>query len=213
MLAPDELRRAARFRFRTHGIRFAAGRAALRRILSQYLDRTPAALRFGAAPGGKPHLAGPTEASPLRFNLAHTAALALIAVTRHREVGVDVERLRRDVQYDALAARYFAADEIAGLRALDPPDRPAAFFGCWTRKEAFLKARGDGLRVPLARFAVAITPGPGPVALSIADDPAEAARWSVVSVDAGPGYAAAVAAAAGPVRLHCWDDRDGTPRD
>ncbi|MFN2384285.1 MAG: 4'-phosphopantetheinyl transferase superfamily protein, partial [Gemmatimonadota bacterium] len=191
----------------------AAGRAALRRILARYLDRPPGSLRIDTAPGGKPHLADSTEPSPVRFNLAHTASLALIAITRHREVGVDVERLRRDVPYDALAARYFAADEIAALRAFEPLDRPAAFFGCWTRKEAFLKARGDGLRVPLAGVTVALAPGPGPVALSIADDPSEAARWSVVSVDAGAGYAAAVAVGAGPLQIHCWDGRVGTEPD
>ena len=127
---------------------------ALRSILAAYLDSDPLAARFVVAPGGKPRLDPAWTASPLSFNLSHSRGRALVAVSLGREVGVDVERLRRDLPIERLAARFFAPREIAALRSTPETVRPAAFFACWTRKEAYMKARGDGISRPLDDFEV-----------------------------------------------------------
>jgi 4'-phosphopantetheinyl transferase len=153
-------------------------------------------------PGGKPRLDSGWNSAPLSFNLSHSRGRALVAVSSGREVGVDVERLRRDLPMDRLAARFFSPREIAALRSTADAVRPAAFFACWTRKEAFVKATGAGIfRQPLQSFVVSVQPGPGPVPLEIPGHAEEAGRWRIESLDAGPGYAAAVAVE-GPFRVH-----------
>ncbi|HET6617507.1 MAG TPA: 4'-phosphopantetheinyl transferase superfamily protein [Gemmatimonadota bacterium] len=181
--------------------------AALRSILAAYLDADPRETRFTTDPGGKPRLDRGWSSVPLSFNLTHSRGRALVAVASGREVGVDVERLRRDLPMDRLAARFFSPREIAALRATSDTVRPAAFFACWTRKEAFVKATGAGIfRQPLQSFVVSVEPGAGPVPLEIPGHADEAGRWRIESLDVGPGYAAAVAVE-GPfrVRRFRWD--------
>lgn len=195
-LAPEERLRADRFRFATHRDRFVLARAALRTVLSRYLATTPEALRFGQEPSGKPVLRVP-DPEALQFNLAHSADLALIAVARGRAVGVDLERMRRDLPLRRIAARFLAPGEVAELDAVPARFRPAAFFSTWTRKEAYLKAAGvggeRGLVAGLGQFAVSVRPGPGGPALVLSGRPAESTRWSLVDLAAGRGFAAALA--------------------
>jgi 4'-phosphopantetheinyl transferase len=205
-LAPDELARADRFAFPQNRRQYTVGRGALRAILAAYLDTTPTAVPIRYTPQGKPYLA--SSASDLRFNLSHSGELALIAVTRGREVGVDVEQVdaRGDLEKRlALARRFFSLAEVAALESLPAASQTGAFYACWTRKEAYLKARGGGLLLPLDSFDVSLRPGEPPALLATRDDPAQAARWSLLALDPGPGYAAALAVEGAGFALQCWD--------
>ncbi|MBW3660074.1 MAG: 4'-phosphopantetheinyl transferase superfamily protein [Gemmatimonadetes bacterium] len=187
-LSDEEVRRADRFRFPLHRRRWMTARAALRTILAAYLGESPGGLAFDHGPGGKPFLAAPDGAPDLRFNLAHSGDLALCAVALQREVGVDVERLRRDAPLVELARRWFSAGEVEALLALPSDRRSAAFFACWTRKEAVVKAEGATVPAALKRFAVPLDPLAGE---TIARGPERA--WTLATLDVGPGYAAALA--------------------
>jgi len=197
-LSEDERSRAARFHFERDGRRFILSHGLLRVVLGRYLGLDPARLEFGLGPHGKPALAGKAGDSGLRFNLSHSGDLALYAVTRGREVGVDVERIRAGINWEALARRFFSAREMAALRALPPEDRVRGFFTCWTRKEAYLKARGEGLSLSLGGFSVSAAPGAEPALLEVEGEPEEPSRWRLVDLCPAEGYAATLAAEAGP---------------
>ena len=187
-LSPDENERAERFVFPRHRDRFRAGRGQLREILARYLRLTPSAVAFEYGPQGKPRLAG--EAA-VRFNLSHSEHEAVVAVARDREVGIDLERVRPTVECEQLAQRFFSPAETAALLALPSSVRPRAFYAYWTCKEAFLKAKGGGLNIPLDEFEVSIDAGFARI-VRTAWDPREAGRWSLSVLPAPPGFAAAL---------------------
>ena len=191
ILSADELARAARFRDPRWGRRFVVGRAALRQVLGRWLDRAPPAVHFAYRAAGKPELADPHPPGAY-FNVTHSQGLAIIAVGRERPLGVDLERVRPEFAVDAIAARFFSAREQEALRGLPSAERPAAFFRCWTRKEAFIKALGAGLSFPLDEFDVSLTPGSAAL-LALRGDAAAAARWSLRELAAPPGHVAALA--------------------
>lgn len=191
-LAEEETRRAARFRLHAHRSDYVVAHGALRTIIGGYLEVASRELQFSTGTRGKPMLAHPSGA--LQFNLAHSGRLALVAVARTRPVGVDIEAIRAETRIMPIAQRHFSPRETAALAELPEAARVEAFYRCWTRKEAFLKARGEGLLWPLDQFDVSVQPGAPPALLRIRNDPDEAARYSLHDVDAGPGYAAAVAA-------------------
>ena len=191
LLADDERGRAARFRPATARCRFVIARAMLRDVLARYLGEAPAALRFAYGDQGKPALVAPSGAAALRFNLSHSGGLALCAVARGRDVGVDVEQIR-DVAVARLAARFYAPAEQAALAALAPAAARTVFFRLWTCKEAYLKATGTGVSRPLAEVAVALA-GDEP-RLAVTGDAGATSRWTLREIDAGQGYAAALAA-------------------
>jgi 4'-phosphopantetheinyl transferase len=199
-LAPDEHARAARFRFAAHRNRFVAARGILRRILGGYLDRRPGELHFVYNSNGKPVLA--SDCDWLRFNVSHAAGLALYAVSREREVGVDVERLRPDVAGDDIAARYFSVAELAELRELPLAARVRAFFDCWTRKEAYVKALGQGLSLPLKEFNVPVTRHKP---TRLVDQ--QGRSWLLRPLEVGPDYAAAVVGEGEDWDLRLWQWR------
>lgn len=188
ILSEGERARAARFYFERDRRRFIAGRAALRRILAAYLDRAPAALVFALGPYGKPALENPG----LEFNLSHSGGCGLIAVTRGRRVGVDVEGIRTDFACEEIARRFFAPAEVEALAASAPHEYATAFFRCWTRKEAYVKARGDGLTLALDRFEVQLDAAATRAIASCLDDPSECSRWSLREILPGPGYLGAL---------------------
>jgi 4'-phosphopantetheinyl transferase len=190
-LAPDERDRAARFHFERDRRRYTVGRGVLRALLGEYLGVAPARLTFAYGAQGKPALA--TDGDGIRFNVSHTGATALYAVTRDREIGVDVEGLRPDFATDEIAERFFSMAERQALRALSPAERCRAFFSCWTRKEAYIKARGEGLSLPLDGFDVSLSPGEPAALLATRPVAEEAGRWTLENLDAGPGAAAALA--------------------
>ena len=203
-LAVDERARAERFHFQKHREHFMAGRGLLRHILSRYLDREPDQLRFCYNTYGKPTLTEETGAEGLCFNLSHSHGIALYAVTRHREIGVDIEYFRPDVEVEKLAERFFSPREAAVLRALPEHLRKEGFFNCWTRKEAYIKAEGKGMAIPLSAFDVSLTPGEPAVLLRSQNHPHETSHWSLQALSPAPGYAAALAVKGHDWDLKCW---------
>jgi 4'-phosphopantetheinyl transferase len=203
LLAADERARAARLRTEAGRRTSIAGRGVLRYVLGRYLGLPPEHVRFTYTTYGKPALA-PAEAGGLRFNLAHARDLALLAIMRTHELGVDVEAVDASVEHERIAARFFSPQEQAALRALPPEQRLAAFFAGWTRKEAYLKARGAGLSLPLDQFSVSLAPEEPPALLELHGPAAEPTRWALHALRPGPGYAAALAVAGPVTRLVCW---------
>lgn len=205
MLAGDERHRAERFVFPRDRTHFVAARGLLRMLLGRYLEHDPQRLRFVYGPYGKPELATVSGGTGLRFNVSHSHGLALYAVTRQRDIGVDVERIRPEVAQETIAEHFFSPREVAVLRALPATLQATAFFACWTRKEAYIKARGDGLSLPLDQFVVSLAPGEPAALLYTAWDLQEAARWALQNLAPGPGYMAAVAVAGHDWQLTCWE--------
>lgn len=205
LLAPDERARAERFFFESGRRHFTVARAALRIILGRYLRREPRSLRFDYGPQGKPFLpeAGGTGA-PLEFNLTHSHGLALVALTRAGRVGVDIEHIRPDFAGDEIAERFFSEAEVKALRSLPAEIRVERFFDCWTRKEAFIKARGEGLSLPLDQFDVTFSPSEPPCLLRTGWDADEAARWALHEILVGPDFKAALAVEGHGQRLKFW---------
>lgn len=192
LLSPDEVARAERFVFDKTRRHFIAGRGLLRSILSWYAGRKAGELEFAYGAYGKPALAVSCEGDWLRFNVSHSQDLALYAITRDREIGVDLEYMRADLEYEEIAKRFFSPRESAVLRTLPEAQRCAAFFNCWTRKESYIKARGKGLAIPLDRFDVSLAPGEAAGLLEVREEPEEASRWTISALDAAEGYAAAL---------------------
>jgi 4'-phosphopantetheinyl transferase len=190
LLSPDEVDRARRFQFERDRRRFTVARGALRTILGGYLQLNPMSIVFDYGPQGKPFLAPAT--SFIRFNVAHSGELALIAVSRERELGVDVEFVRSLTGAEQIADGFFSPREAAVFRSLPRDLVETAFFACWTRKEAYIKARGGGLSIPLDRFDVSLEPGKPAALLEVRDDPIEASRWSMVELQPASGYAGAL---------------------
>lgn len=203
LLAPDERARADRFRFERHRRQFTVARGVLRTLLGRYLEVDPRILEFRYASHGKPELGGRFAGSGLRFNLSHSGEVALYAFTRGREVGVDVEHVHPLDDAVHIAERFFSAAENAAFRALPAEVKEEAFFLCWTRKEAYIKAIGEGLSLPLHEFDVSLAPGE-PARLLGAVDPAQAHRWTLRELDPAPGYAGAIVVEGAEWELSCW---------
>ncbi len=204
-LAADERARAERLYFQPHRERLIVARGALRAILGGYLNRAPESLTFCYGSRGKPALVPDSSRDAIRFNVSHSGNVALYAVTRAREVGIDVELIRPWRPVEQLAERFFSRRELDTLRALPADLRTHAFFLCWTRKEAYIKARGEGLALPLNQFQVSLIPGEPAALLSDERDPLEVHRWSLQELMPGPGYVAALAVEGHGWSLCNWD--------
>lgn len=203
-LSPDEQEKAARF-YHEHDRRHSIiARSMLRAILARYLDCAPSALRFSYSAFGKPELRLRPLDPPLRFNLSHSKDLALVAVTLDCAIGIDLEWVRKELLGEQIAERFFSAAEVSSLRALPHTSQVEAFFNCWTRKEAYIKARGLGLSLPLESFDVSLKPGEPAALLRTREHTEEAARWSLKELPVAPGYAAAVAVERAAWRLCCY---------
>jgi len=189
VLSPDELLRARRFHFPRDRRRFAVARATLRVLLGGYLDTPPEALRFSYGEHGKPRIPGVR----LRFNVSHSGGRALLAFAFDRELGIDLEQERPLDDARELAERYFAPGEARALGELPEPELIPAFFRCWTRKEAFIKATGKGLTQALDAFEVSFAPGERARLLHVDGRPAEKQPFRLESLDPGPGFSAAMA--------------------
>ena len=198
-LSPDETARAARFRFDKHRRAFVLGRAALRALLGRHLGVPAAQVSFSYGPKGKPALADATH--PLRFNASNSGNLAAIAITEGCEIGVDIEQRRPVPEIERIAERFFAPQEAAELMALPEALRTQGFFNCWTRKEAYIKAVGDGLSVPLDGFRVTLRPGAAAQLLDLGGSREAARGWTMHDFFPEPGYAGAVAYPDQPRRL------------
>ena len=209
-LAENDRTQAARFRFNVDRERFLNARASLRMTLGRYLETAPHALQFGFGAHGKPALGAAQNNLDLRFNLSHSHEFALIAITLGREIGVDIEYMRADFAGDEIAARFFSQNEIAQLDSVAPESRVTAFFDCWTRKEAYIKARGEGLSFPLNQFDVSLGPHSRAVLLGNRLDPTETSRWVLRELSPAPNYAAAIAVEKGCEDVRFWSFDPGS---
>ena len=192
-LSADEQERAARFHFPGGRDSYVVGRGILRELLSRYLGMQPSEVSLTYSAHGKPALAEGCGRLALRFNLAHSGRLALYGLVLDRLIGIDIEKHRPDFAGQRIADRFFSSRESDALRALPKEQREEAFLNCWTRKEAYIKARGEGLSFPLDAFDVSLAPGEPAALLATQGDPSEAARWTMFALSAGDGYAAALA--------------------
>jgi 4'-phosphopantetheinyl transferase len=199
-LSPDEMARAGRFVFPADRNHFVAARGILRELLGAYLTLPASTLEFRYGNHGKPALDPNASVSVLQFNLSHSGGLAIYAFSLGRRLGVDVEQIRSKLAGEDIARRYFAAREVEELQALAPLLRPEGFFLCWTRKEAYVKAHGAGLSLPLDSFTVSLTPGRA-ADLQAADQ----ARWSMVSLEPAPGFVAAIVVEGEKWQRSCWN--------
>jgi 4'-phosphopantetheinyl transferase len=194
VLSADERSRARRFYLERLRARYVVGRGLLRVLLARYVGGGPEELEFTYGEHGKPLLRGPGP----WFNLAHSGAEAVFAFSSSAEVGVDVELADTGRTHERVAERFFAPAEVESLHSLPGALRPRAFLCCWTRKEAFIKARGDGLSLPLTSFEVTLAPDEPPAVLRTAWSTSEPAEWSLVDLSEPGGRVIAAAAGRHP---------------
>lgn len=199
-LCSDEVSRASRFLFEKDRRRYIAGRGILREILGKYLEVPASHINIDYGRYRKPFLGAEHRDSEIRFNVSHSNDLAVFAVTRGREVGIDVESIQPSFAGKEVAERFFSSCEIAEWRSLAPENKAEGFFLCWTRKEAYVKARGDGLHLPLQEFDVTLTPGQ-PATLKSIDQQ----RWRLLSFEPKPDYSGAAVVEGSEFRAFYWN--------
>ena len=203
LISPDERERAARFKFERDRRRYLVAHLALHEILRCYLPGAAPGLSFDLGANGKPKLPQPLNPSGIEFNLSHSNEMALLAVCHQREVGVDIEFVKEQFEFQEVAERFFTATEVAALRGLPPDLQRQAFFKCWTSKEAFLKAKGTGLSGELDEVKISLT---ADQRVQIA---ADVAGWSLTELNPVDGYQAAFVIDGEPLPVHCyhWQSR------
>lgn len=204
LLSESERKRADRFQFERDHDRFIVRRGWLRMLLGLYLEIDPANVAFIYESRGKPILCVPKITPPFYFSLSHSDGLALFAGSRHAALGVDVERVRLVAEADQIAAKFFSPHETAVLNAIPEKQKMEAFFHCWTRKEAYLKATGEGIADALPRIEVSLAPGQPARLLRIDGDRSAASLWRLSELAPAPGFVGAVAIKADSIRLACW---------
>ena len=190
LLSEDESERAARFVFDRDRNQFIAVRGRLRQLLGRYLDRPPRDIDFWLGPRGKPILAGGGD---LHFNVSHSGDVGLLAFRRGGAIGVDVEQVNARVAIEELAGSCFSSAERSAMRQLDDHARIDRFFQLWAAKEAYIKALGGGLSVPLQEFTVDVRSDALRWSVATFARPGEL-PWSVMPVPVAAGYFGAVAA-------------------
>lgn len=202
MLCEEEKRKAGKFRYPMDSVRFIAARGFLRIILGHYLNAEPDHLKFSYGLYGKPALDTEFRQDSMTFSVSHSDRLVLYAIARDREIGVDIERIRRDIPCEPISEKYFSPGEAALIGTLPPGVRQEVFFSYWTLKEAFIKATGRGFSLPLNRFEVAMDP---PRLVSVHGTSEGASRWYLRSLHPGSGYAAGVAAEGRNLQVEYWN--------
>ena len=201
VLSADELKRADRFYRVEHRNRFAVARGTLRALLGRYLDVVARSVEFEYGDKGKPSLVGGFP--KLEFNVSHSGGKALYAFTFLAPIGVDIEAARPGLEAEKIARRFFSEAESRELMSLPEDAREAGFYNCWTRKEAYIKAQGDGFSLSLKRFEVTLKPGDAPRFLRI-DGEEDLSRWTLATLDPGEGYTGAIALRDTISELMCW---------
>lgn len=201
-LTADELSRAKRFHFEKDRRRFIIARGVLREILSRYTTLLPDALRFAYTDYGKPFLSQPAD-TDLRFNVSHSGEVALYAITQRYKLGLDVEQIRPMPDATQVAERFFSEQENKVFHSISPEHKNEAFFNCWTRKEAYIKAIGEGLSHPLDSFDVTLAPGEAAKLLAVRNAPSEQSWW-LHAFTPTPGYVAALAIERAAWQLKYW---------
>lgn len=208
LLTLEEYVKAQRFHFEKDRRAWMVAHGLLRMLLSVYTQRNPREISFQLNAYGKPALDVAPDQSSLQFNLSHSQHLALLAFTRARRVGVDVEYMRSNIAYSELAQHSFSPSEQATLNALPLSQQRQAFFNGWTGKEAYIKGRGLGLSLPLHLFDVALMPDEPAALLASRENPREAQRWTLHRLEPGPDYAATLAVEGHGLTIHCWQWND-----
>lgn len=196
-LSSAERDRAAHFKFAPDRKRYLIAHGALRSILGMYLSVRPSAIELGSGPAGKPKLARSFASDELEFNLSHSGEVALIAVMRGTEVGIDIEHIQKGFAFQSIAQRFFTSSEVAALQNLPPHLQRETFYKCWTSKEALVKAKGTGLSGPLDEVQIALT------ATGVRITPV-GRGWSLSEVGPIGGYAAALAVAMPERKVECY---------
>lgn len=204
VLSTDEVERVARFHFEKDQIKFIVARGILRQILGSYLGKRPHELRFEYTSFGKPVLANQHVDDNLHFNLSHAGEFALYAISRDRNIGIDIEQVR-DVDVGPMVHRFFSPGEISSMEQCDEQHRTDIFFQYWTRKEAFLKAMGEGVSFPLEQCDVSCMSGNGWSPVKLLSDHKAGSRWYGKDLYPGPGYVAAIAVEGSGGEISCWD--------
>lgn len=205
ILSDDEVRRAERFVFEKHREHYVVGRARMRQILAAFAPTTASTLELAYENLGKPRFRDEALHAKLRFNFSNSNDRGLLAVTVGEELGVDLERVRPMNDMMGLARRYYAETETNKLFALADQERPAAFFRCWTRKEAYLKAVGKGLTFPLRSVEVTLLNDEVCRILNINSDANEAAAWSLFHLRPYDGFLGALAVRNRSATVSLWD--------
>jgi 4'-phosphopantetheinyl transferase len=200
-LSADESQRAAHFHFPVGRKHYIVAHGVLRDLLARYLHCKPSHLSFSTNDYGKPAL----NNHKLEFNLSHSREFALIAITQKRNVGVDVERIRSNLEHESIARRFFSPNEVAELMALPLEQKEVAFFNGWTRKEAYIKAQGLGLSLPLDSFDVSLTPHESAMLRATRPDAQVALDWVLLSLEVDPNYTGALAVEGQGLEFRFWD--------
>jgi 4'-phosphopantetheinyl transferase len=192
-LSADERHQAGRFHFNGHRVRYTASHGILREILGRYLRISPQAVRFRFGVKGKPSIDAEDSDETVHFNMAHSGSYALYAISRFPRTGADIENVRQINDRDHIVSQNFSLLEIEAYQNLPEELREEAFFNGWTRKEAYIKAIGDGLHQPLEQFSVFINPGEPARLVNIVGDSELASQWTLRGFNPVPGYVAAIA--------------------
>jgi 4'-phosphopantetheinyl transferase len=193
ILSADEIARANRFHFERDRLHFVRCRSALRRLIGEYLEIPAAEVCFRYLANGKPEVEANQNPRALQFNVSHSGELALIAFCARHRIGIDIEKVRQDVDTVSLAERFFSMRERESLKSLPEQLRVAGFFACWTRKEAFLKSTGEGLSFPLSDFSVTTHPDENAAIEEIKGSAEAGKKWFLADLAAADGYRAALA--------------------
>lgn len=207
VISSDERAKARRYRFEDNRREYITARGFLRFLLSAYASQKPADLKFVYNPFGKPSLFTKNGQQHISFNLSHAHGFVVYAFAIEREVGIDIEKIRPEAAHDGVAERFFSANEVRVLRSLPEHAQPQGFFNCWTRKEAYIKARGEGLSIPLNQFDVSLVPGLPAELIASRVDPDDTSKWMLRALPMGTQYAAALAVEGRDWELKCWDWR------
>jgi 4'-phosphopantetheinyl transferase len=203
LLDKSECERAERFVFDRDRDRFVISHARLRQILATYANVSPKSLQFGTGPYGKPYLTWPALSPRSEFNMSHSGDVALYAVALGQSVGIDLENMRRELDYQNVIQSVFSEYEREALASLPLEQRRAGFYAVWTRKEAFIKAIGHGLSYPLSSFSVSVHPGE-PTKLYLPED-LTGERWTLQTLHPGDGYIAALAVAGNVAQIRLYE--------
>lgn len=207
-LTADEQQRAERLYFKRDRRYFIVCRGILRSILGNYLGFGADQLQFCYGENGKPAVQGQQCLRAVRFNLSHSNGEALFVFTLKSEIGVDIEKIRYMPDMDQIAKHFFSVREYELFYSLPKRNKQEAFFNCWTQKEAFIKATGDGLARPLNSFTVSFVPGEVPISLNTYGDTKDTAQWSLHRFMPKPGYVSALVIEGGEKRIifREWND-------
>ena len=202
VLSPDEKYRAQKFRFAKDNRNFIAARGILRSLLGKYLKISPAEISFQYSKFGKPGIA---DNNSLQFNISHSQNIALFAFTKKFPVGVDVELVNHDIEVKDIATKFFSANEVSNLLALPEKQQALGFFNCWTRKEAFIKAVGEGLSFPLNQFEVSLEPDKPAKLLATHWDANAVSKWALYSMSPAPNFVGSVVIEGVVKQVNFWN--------